>query len=352
METIMACTASIARFIRLRAHDFGLRQARGLAATLMATCALTLTSTGSDAHAQAAYPKQAVKILVGFPAGTAPDTLARLLADRFQRSLGQPVIVENTVGAGGNIAADRAAKAEPDGHVLLLAGNASLVVNQSLYEKLPFDPLKDFVPISQVAITPNVLVVHPDVAAKSVQELVALARAKPDELAYAHAGAGTSQHLAAEIVKHTAGINMRGVAYRGAQTALPDVVAGRVQVCFCNIATTLPLVREGKLRALAVTSSEPSPSAPGVPTMAASGFPGLKADSWFGLVAPAGTPPAIVSRLHADTAKLLTEPALVKTLTELGMIPVGNSPQAFATLIDAEARYWAGVLKTMALRIQ
>jgi tripartite-type tricarboxylate transporter receptor subunit TctC len=312
---------------------------------------LALTTPGNDAHAQAAYPTKPIKILVGFPAGTAPDTLARLVADQLHETLGQPVIVENAIGAGGNIAAEHVAKSAPDGHTLLMAGNATLVVNQSLYEKLPFDP-KDFAPITQVAITPNVLVVNRNVPAASVQDLVALARAKPDALAYAHVGLGTSQHLAAELFKQMADIKIRGVSYRGGNTALPDLISGRVQVCFCNIATALPLVHDGKLKALAITSPKRSPSAPDIPTMREAGFKGFQADAWFGLVAPAGTPPSVVARLNGEVAKLLAEPALIKTLNGLGMVPVGNQPKEFATVIADESRYWNSVIKKIGLKIQ
>ena len=226
------------------------------------------------------------------------------------------------------MAADRAAKAQPDGHTLLLAGNAALVVNQSLYEKLPFDPAKDLVPISQVAITPNVLVVHPEVPAKSVQELVAFAKAKPDDLAYGHVGVGTSLHLAAELLKQAGGMSMRAVAYRGGNTIYPDsLIAGRIGVCFCNIATALPLAREGKVRALAVTSLKRSPAAPELPTMEEAGFPGFNAQAWFGLMAPVGTPAPVIARLHRETAVALSDAGMRKTLGELGMVPVGNSPR-------------------------
>lgn len=184
----------------------------------------------------------------------------------------RPIVIETAVGAGGNIAASRAARAQPDGHTLLLSGNAALVVNQRLYEKLPFDAAKDFALISQVAITPNVLVVHPDVPAKSVAELIAFAKRKPDDLTYGHVGVGTSLHLAAELLKQLSGISMRPVAYRGGNTIYPDLMTGRISACFCNIATALPLVLEGKLRALAVTSLSRSPIAPDTATMVEAGF--------------------------------------------------------------------------------
>jgi tripartite-type tricarboxylate transporter receptor subunit TctC len=328
------------------------RKTATLAVTLMLSGSIVLTTPTPDALAQAPYPSRAIKLVVGFPAGTTPDTLARLVADGVQASLGQPIVVENSVGAGGNIAADRVAKAEPDGYTLLMAGNAALVVNQSLYAKLPFDPAKDFAVISQIAITPNVLVVHPDVPANTVQDLVAIAKAKPDDLAYAHVGLGTSQHLAAELFKNAAGVSMRGVAYRGGNTSLPDLIAGRVQVCFCNIATSIPLVKDGKLRALAVTSPTRSPIAPELPTMQEAGFPGFAADAWFGLVAPAGTPETVIARLHAELTKHLGEPALRKTMTELGMVPVANSPSEFAGAVAQESAYWASAIQRMGLRIQ
>lgn len=328
------------------------RRAMRRAVTFMAITGLALATAITAAHAQAAYPDRIVKLVVGFPAGTTPDFLARMLADRFQVALGQPVIVENAVGAAGNIAALRVARAGPDGHTLLLAGNASLVVNQSLYEKLPFDPAKDFAPISQVAITPNLLVVHPDVQAKSVAELAALSRKTPDNLAYAHVGVGTSQHLAAELFKNAAGVDIRAVAYRGGNTALPDLIANRVQLCFCNIATALPLIEDGKLRALAITSSARSPLAPDVPTMEESGFAGFRADAWFGLVAPAAVSPDVIKRLNDEVASLLGEPSVRKTLSGLGMAPVGNSAAAFKSLIEAETRYWEGKIAKIGLKVK
>ena len=321
-----------------------------LAVTLMLASGLSLSA--GKALAQTQYPTTAVKLIIGFPAGTVVDTLARLLADRLQPALGQSMVIEAAVGASGNIAADRAAKAQPDGHTLLLTGNAAMVVNQHLYEKLPFDPTNDLVPISLVAIAPNVLVVQPDIRTKTVQELVALAKANPDELTYAHVGIGTSQHLAAEVLKQAGGIAIRPVAYRGGNTIYPDLIAGRISMCFCNIATALPLVQEGKLRALAVTSLKPSPAAPDLPTMDASGFPGFQAEAWLGLVAPAGTPPSVIATLHRETAKALSDPSMRKTMGELGMVPVGSSPEEFAAVIKSEIPYWEKFIKALGLKLQ
>jgi tripartite-type tricarboxylate transporter receptor subunit TctC len=347
MVSLTLAQRIVSRFVGQR------RYTRTVAALAMMS-AVTAPALGipAAASAQDAFPGGLVKIIVGFPAGTAPDTLARLLADRLKDALGTPVIVDSVVGAGGNLAADRVAKSKPDGHTLLLAGNASLVVNQYLYQQLPFDPARDLTPVSQIAVTPNVLAVHPDLPVKSVADLIAYAKARPDELIYAHVGIGTSQHLAGELLKQAAGIAMRPVPYRGGNAIYPDLLTGRVNVCFCNVATVLPLIREGKLRGLAVASLKPVPSAPELPTMDRSGFPGFQADAWFGLVAAAGTPAHIIARLHAETARMLSDPALRKTLLEMGMVPVGNNPEEFSAEIEAENPYWAKLIKTLGLRVE
>lgn len=304
------------------------------------------------AAADAAYPGQTIKIIAGFPPGSAPDTTARLIGERLQDVWGKPVVVENVTGAGGNLAADRVAKSAPDGYTLLMAGNASIVVNLNLYEKLPCDPVKDLVPVSQVSMTPNVLAVHPDIGAKSVAELVALARARPDGLTYAHGGAGISQHLAGELFKHMGSLAIRPVGFRGAVNIMPDLVAGRVDLCFCNIINVLPLAQEGKLRALAVTSLKRSPAAPELPTMHESGFPGFEATAWFGLMAPSGTPPAIVDKLHRETVKALAATDLRAKFDAMGMVAIGNSPAEFASVIKAEIPYWEKVIKAIGLKLK
>jgi len=306
----------------------------------------------ADACAQASYPEQTIKIVAGFPAGSAPDTTARLIAEKLQAAWGKPVVVENLAGAGGNLAADRVAKSSPDGYTLLLAGNASIVVNPSLYEKLPYDPIKDLVPIAQVTTTPNILVVHPDVPAKSVAELVALARAQPDALTYGHGGVGISQHLAGELFNHMAGIAVRPVGFRGATGVMPDLLAGRISMCFCNIVTVLPLAQEGKLRALAVTALKRSPAAAELPTMDQSGFPGFDATAWFGLMAPAGTPEAIVAKLHGVVVQALASADTSAKLDAMGMVAIGNTPAAFAAVIKAEIPYWEAVIKTIGLKVK
>src|SRR5271168_5435341 len=242
-----------------------------LASKLLAT--LLVLFTAPMALAQSNYPNRPVKIVVGFTPGTAPDLAARILADRFAEVWGSPFVVENIPGAGSNIATDRVAKATADGYTLLMGGNSSLVINPGLYETLPFDPLRDFAPISQVFIAANVLAVPPELPVKTVAELVALAKAQPGKLSYGHAGVGTSQHLGAELFKYMAHVDVVSVAYRGTTALMPDLLANRVNMSFANIVSVGPLAREGKLRALAITSSKRSSLAPDLPTMAESGFP-------------------------------------------------------------------------------
>src|SRR5271154_452107 len=223
-----------------------------LAANLLA--ALLVLLAAQTASAQSSYPNRPVKIVVGFTPGTAPDLAARILADRFSEVWGAPFVVENIPGAGSNLATERAAKAAADGYTLLMGGNSALVINPSLYETLPFDPLKDFAPISQVFIAANVLVVPPESPVRNVAELVALAKAEPGKLSYAHAGVGTSQHLAAELFKYMAHVDIRAVPYRGTTELMPDLLANRITMAFANIVNVVPLAREGRLRALAITS--------------------------------------------------------------------------------------------------
>jgi tripartite-type tricarboxylate transporter receptor subunit TctC len=315
-----------------------------------ALLAVSLLLSG-DASAQTTYPEKTVRILVGFTPGVAPDVTGRLLADKLAEAWGKAVVVENVTGAGGNIACDRVAKSPPDGYTLVLCGNGSLVIAPSLYDKLPYDPVKDFAPIAQVFVAANLLTVHPDVPAKTLPEFVALARAQPGKLAYGHAGAGTSQHLAGELFKYMAKVDLQPVAYRGSTAVVPDLLAGRVQIFFGNIVNTLPLVREGKLRAFAVTSAKRSAVAPDLPTMAEAGFPGYEAVPWFGLMAPAGTPAAIIEKIHRDTVRALAMPDMRKKFGDLGLDVIGNSPAEFAEAIKTETPHWAKVIKEAGIKV-
>src|SRR5712672_853934 len=321
-----------------------------LAAKLF-TVALVVLLMAQAASAQSSYPNRPVKILVGFTPGTAPDLAARILADRFSEVWGTPFVVEDIPGAGSNVATDRVAKAAADGTTLLMGGNPSLVINPSLYDKLPFDPVKDFAPISQVFIAANVLAVPIESPVKSVAELVAFARAQPGKLSYAHAGVGTSQHLAAELFKYRAHLDIAAVPYRGSTALMPDLLAGRVTMSFANIVNVLPLAREGKLRALAITSLKRSVLAPELPTMAESGFPGFEAVPWFGLLAPTGTPQDVLDKLHNETVKTLAMPEVRKKFDDLGLEPVGNTPAEFAAIIRKETPEWAKVIKDAGIKL-
>ena len=313
--------------------------------------ALSLALTAASALAQTSYPDQPIRILVGFTAGGAPDITGRLLAEKFSETWGKPVVLENVTGAGGNVATERVAKAAPDGHTLLMGANASLIFSPSMYDKLAYDPIKDFAPISRIFITANVLVVHNDVPAKTLPELIALARREPGKLTYAHAGAGTSQHLAAELLKSMAQIDIQPVAYRGTTHLLPDLLAGRVTMSFANIVNVVPLVREGKLRAFAVTSLKRSAIAPDLPTMAESGYPDFEAVPWLGLMAPAGTSPAIIDKLHHETVRVLALPDVRKKLGDLGLDIVGGTPAEFSAVIAREIPQWAKLIKAAGIRL-
>ena len=320
------------------------------ATSILAVLAIAIGVRG--AAGQANYPDQPVHILVGFTPGVAPDVTARLLGDKLSDSWGKPVVIENVTGAGSNIATDRVAKSPPDGYTLLMGGNSALVISPSLYDKLPYDPMKDFAPISQVFVAANILVVHPDVPAKTLAELVALARANPGKLTYGHAGVGTSQHLAGELFKAMTHTDIQPVAYRGSTAVVPDLLAGRITMFFGNVVNVLPLVRDGKLRAFAVTSLKRTSVAPDLPTMAESGFPGFEAVPWFGLMAPAGTPQPIIDKLHRDTVRVLAMPDVRKKMEDLGLDVIGNSPAEFAEVIKTETPAWAKIIKDAGIKVE
>jgi tripartite-type tricarboxylate transporter receptor subunit TctC len=309
----------------------------------IAVWALSSLLLGAGMPAAAAYPEKAIHLVVGFPPGSQPDIVARLLGQQLALALGAPVVVENVAGAAGNIAADRVAKAAPDGYTLGLLSQTHLVVNPALYP-LPYDPVKDFAPVSQVAVSPNMLVVHNAVPARNMGELVALAKAQPGALTFASSGSGSGTHMAAELFRSAAAVDIRHVPYKGVVAAIPDLLGGRVTMMFSPIPVVLPLVREGKLRALAVTSLQRSAAAPDVPTVAESGYPAFEATNWYGLLAPARTSSPIVHRLHLETVKALGSPELRRKLTDLGLEVMGNSPEAFAAAIRSEIPKWAKVI--------
>jgi tripartite-type tricarboxylate transporter receptor subunit TctC len=312
-----------------------------------AMAALMLTLSVS-AHAQPSYPERGIRLLYGFPAGA--DALTRLLADKLAAIFGKPIVVENVTGAAGNIAADRTAKAPPDGYTIGMLTGANVVINVSLYSKLAFDPIKDLAPITPVYGYPNVLVVNNELPVRTVAELVALARSAPGKLSFGHSGLGTTQHLAGELFKARAQLDIHGVPYRGPPQIVTDLISGRIAMSFISPGSSLALMREGKMRPLAATSSKRAPFFPELPTMIEAGFPGFDLTVWFGLFAPAGTPAPIIEQLHRETARIMSEEDVRKWLIEMGLVPLGGSPAEFAQLIREEIPYWAGVIKELGIK--
>jgi tripartite-type tricarboxylate transporter receptor subunit TctC len=302
-----------------------------------------------DAVAQTNYPEHQIRLVAGFPPGAQSDTVARLLGQKLAEAWGKPVVIDNITGAAGNIAADRIVKAAPDGYTMGLLGQAQMVVNPSLY-KLTYNTVKDFAPVSQVYTSTNVLIVHNTVPAKSVKELVALAKAQPGALTFASGGSGSSNHMAAELLKSVAGLDIRHIPYKGVVLAIPDVLAGRVMMMFSPTSNVMPLVWNGKLRALAVTSLKRSAVVPELPTIAESGYPGFEATIWMGVFAPAKTPVTILRKLHLEIVKALALADLRAKFGELGIEPVGNSPDEFATVIASGIPKWAKVIKQSGIK--
>jgi len=303
----------------------------------------------SHAAAQGRYPEKPIHLLVGFPAGSTADVAARLVGQKWSEALAKPVVVENLAGAAGNIAMERLVKAAPDGYTVALAVNAQLTVNPSLY-KLSYDPAKDVVPISQIYSATNVLAVSPSVAATTFEQLIALARAQPGALTFASGGGGSSPHIAAELLKSAARLDIRHVPYKGVVAGVPDLLAGRVTMMFAPSTVALPPVRAGKLRALAVTSLKRSAALPDVPTVAESGFPGFEATIWGGLVAPAGTQPSVIGRLHMETVNALRLADVQVRLAEAGLEAIGSTPAEFAAVIKAETPKWAKLISESNIR--
>jgi tripartite-type tricarboxylate transporter receptor subunit TctC len=310
--------------------------------------AAALLAAAKPAAAQA-YPSRPIRMLVGFPPGGSTDIFARTVGEPLAGALGQPVVVENRGGAGGNIASDLVAKAAPDGHTLLMAISAH-VTNRTLYPNLPYDPVRDFTPISLVCRVPFAVLVHPSFPARSVADLLRLARQRPGEIAYATAGTGSTQHLAGELLNRMAGIQFNHVGYRGGAPALTDLVAGTVPVALLTTTQVLPQLREGRVRALAVTSPGRSPMFPDLPTLAESGVPGYEADVWYGVLAPAGVPAPIVGRLHAEIARILALPATRGRFAAQDAVILSGSPQELAALMAAEDAKWARIIRDAGIR--
>ena len=298
------------------------------------------------------YPSKPIRIMVAYtPAGTT-DILARLIGQKMAEKWGQPVIVENRPGANGNIGTELAARATPDGYSILMATAATHSINNTLYPKLTWDAVKDFAPVSLVALVPNLMVVNNSLPVKSVKDLVAYARANPAKLAHGSPGYGSTAHLSMELFKSLTGVTMTHVPYKGSAGVLADVMGGQIALTMDNIPVYLPQARAGKIRALAVSSAKRAAAAPEIPTLAEAGVPGFEAVSWFGLVAPAATPKPIVQALWAETARILRLPDVNKRISELGAEPVGSTPQQYAAFIQSEIVKWRKVIKDAGVRLE
>ncbi len=301
--------------------------------------------------AQASYPDKPVRMLVAVPPGGPADTLARLVSPHLNAGLKQTVVIDNRPGANGGIAYETTARAVPDGYTFVLVA-AGVAINPSLYRNVPYHPIRDFAPISLGITVPNILVVHPSVPVKSVQELVAAVKAKQGGFTFASAGNGTSGHLALELFRMTSGTQFVHVPYKGGGPALQETVAGQVQALFSIALAATPQIKAGKVRALAITSAQRSPVAPELPTVAESGYPGFEVIGWFGWLAPAGTPKVIVDRLNQEIVKALALPEVKDRLLNLATVPVGDKPEEFARFIRSEHDKWAKVIKTAKIEIE
>jgi len=306
--------------------------------------AATLAAAASEASAQA-YPNRPVRILVPFPAGAGVDIVARMLGLPLTDLWGQATVVDNRPGAGGTIACELAAKSAPDGYTLLLGNISTFAMAPSLYKKVNYDPVQSFAPITLVNTSANVLVAHPSVPAATTQALIALAKSKPGQINYASAGSGTSPHLAAELFKSMAGVDLVHVPYKGSPQALTDLLGGQTQIMFASLVSALPHIRQARLRALGVTSLKRAAALPDLPAISEAGLRGYDVSVWMGIVAPAGTPPAIIAQLNRQIAALLQSPDIRERLAVQGLEAASNSPAEFRTYIASEVRKWAVVIK-------
>jgi tripartite-type tricarboxylate transporter receptor subunit TctC len=303
----------------------------------------------SQASAQA-YPSRTVRIIVAFAPGGTTDLLARFIASELAGPLGQPFVVENISGGGGNVGSAQAARTAPDGHTLLLGAAGNIAINPSLFTNMPYDPATELAPVALMATVMNMLVVHPSVPANSVKELIALARSRPGKLTYASAGNGSTIQLAAEMFKHMAGVDILGVNYRGSGPAMVDLLGGRTDIMFENMPTALPRVQSGSLRALGVTGRTRNPALPNVPTIAEAGLPDFEALSWFGVMAPAKTPPAVIDTLHRAIAAALAKPESVEKVKSMGADVTVLGPEAFRNLIKADTEKWAAIIRAAGIK--
>jgi tripartite-type tricarboxylate transporter receptor subunit TctC len=313
-----------------------------VAPLLVAALALGLAAAG--AHAQT-YPSKPIRMVVPFTPGGTTDILARTVGQKLGEAWGQPVVVDNRPGAGGNIGSELVAKAPPDGYTLLMGTISTHAINASLYRRLPFDPTRDFAPVSRVGTLPNILIVHPSVPVKSVKELIELARSKPGELNFASSGVGTSLHLSGALFNSMAGVNLVHVPYKGSSPALADLLGGQVKIMFDNLPSALPHVKAGKLKPLAVTGTRRASVLPEVPTVIESGLAGFEVTSWFAVFAPAKTPKDIVTKLNGEIVKILNSADVQEKLTQIGVDAAPTTPEELAAFARAETEKWGKVVK-------
>ena len=318
------------------------------------SCLLFLTTNASaqtNPVKSSTWPKQAIRIVVTFPAGGAPDILARVLAESWQPTLNVPVLIENRPGVGGNIGADLVAKSSPDGYTLLIGTVGIHAINGALYNKMPFDPIADFTPISFLASTPNVLVVNKQLGVTTLRDLIALAKSKPNQLTFGSSGIGTSLHMSGELFNEMAGVQIRHIPYKGRAQSLPDLLGGRISMLFDNLSSALPLIQQQEIVALGVTTLKRSPAAPEIPTLAEQGLPNFEAVSWFSLMAPAGLPKDLQQQLNRLTIEALSKPEVKQKLLMSGLEPNPGSPRELSKLILEESSKWSKLIKKAGITI-
>jgi tripartite-type tricarboxylate transporter receptor subunit TctC len=319
-------------------------------ATQALLCA-TLAAAGTQGSLAQTYPARPVRIIAASAPGGTSDILARMLAQKLTEAFKQQVVVDNRAGASGILGTDAVAKAPPDGHTLLLI-QPSLTINPSMFAKLPYDTVNDLAPVINVVDVAQCVSVHPSVPAKNVKELIALAKAKPGTLVSGTPGAGTHPHLTAELFQQMAGIKIQQVVYKGVTPALIAVMSGEVAIAFSAVPSVLPYIKSGKLRALGVTTAKPLASLPGVPTLSSSALPGFESTQWFGILAPAGTPRAVIDLLHQTISRISSSPDIKERMSGMGMTPINSTPEQFAALIKTELQTWAKVIKTAGIKPQ
>ena len=318
---------------------------------LLAFCAISLLTVSARGNAQA-YPTKSIRLIVPFAAGGSTDALARAVGQKLGESLGQQVVVDNRTGATGNIGTDLVAKASPDGYTLLMAFDATMVINPSAYKKLPFDPVKDFTPITEVAALPLILAAHPSFPANNVKELIAYARQKAG-INYSSSGYASTPHLAMVLFAQRTGTQFTHIAYKGGGQAVVDVLGGQVPLIATAIPTVQAHIKAGKLKAIGLTSGKRHPSLPDVGTFAEAGLPGFDVSAWYGLLAPAGTPKTVIARLHDEVVKILQSPEMKERfLTTIGGDPVGDTPEAFAATIKNDMARWAKIVKESGIKLE